>query len=225
MPLSEKIVKLRKSSGLSQEELAAQLHVSRQAVSRWEVGSALPDASNILLLSRLFGVTADYLLCDEYESANDPPKVQEVTPGSTNQKIRLWVILLVTLECMLLLMQIFNLLMMKNPLVNVLCMMLLAAAIGCFECLCHCSAAAGAPLLPLRCRFYRITVWLGAYFPIRAVAAGLARLYPHSFNTATFELLILGVYLLISGLASVLIRSKRRHTGAGKPEDSRPLNT
>ena len=66
MKLAEKIVRLRKARGMSQEALAEQLGVSRQAVSRWEVGSALPDAGNVLQLSRLFGVTADYLLDDEY---------------------------------------------------------------------------------------------------------------------------------------------------------------
>ena len=74
MKLSEKIVRLRKSRGMSQEALAEALGVSRQAVSRWEVGSALPDASNLLQLSRLFGVSADYLLNDEYgeEQENVP---------------------------------------------------------------------------------------------------------------------------------------------------------
>ena len=58
MTLSEKILDLRKQQGMSQENLAEKLGVSRQAVSRWEVGSALPDASNSRQLSRLFGVTA-----------------------------------------------------------------------------------------------------------------------------------------------------------------------
>ena len=76
MKLNEKILTLRKKQGLSQEELAERLNVSRQAVSRWEVGSAQPDASNILQLSKLFGVTADYLLNDEYESDRDVPIVR-----------------------------------------------------------------------------------------------------------------------------------------------------
>ena len=58
---------------MSQEELAEQLGVSRQAVSRWEVGSALPDASNILQLSKLFGVSADYLLNDDYKGEAPAP--------------------------------------------------------------------------------------------------------------------------------------------------------
>ena len=73
MKLSEKIVNLRKARNISQEELAEQLGVSRQAVSRWEVGSALPDASNILQLSKLFGVSADYLLNDDYKGKAPAP--------------------------------------------------------------------------------------------------------------------------------------------------------
>lgn len=78
MKLSDKIVRLRKSNGMSQEELADKLGVSRQAISRWEMGTAMPDATNILQLSRLFQVTTDYLLNDEYQSDNDLPKVKEV---------------------------------------------------------------------------------------------------------------------------------------------------
>lgn len=77
MKISEKIVHLRKRNGLSQEDLAEKLEVSRQAISRWEMGTAKPDANNILQISRLFGVTTDYLLHDEYESDNDLPKIKE----------------------------------------------------------------------------------------------------------------------------------------------------
>ena len=79
MKLPDKIIKLRKAKGLSQEELAEQLNVSRQAISRWENGSALPDAQNVLQISKLFNVTTDYLLNDDYESDNDIPLVQTAT--------------------------------------------------------------------------------------------------------------------------------------------------
>ena len=78
MKLSDKITKLRKANGWSQEELAEQLNVSRQAISRWENGTALPDANNILQLSKLFNVTTDYLLNEDYSSDNDIPCVKEV---------------------------------------------------------------------------------------------------------------------------------------------------
>ena len=76
MTLPDKIVKHRKASGWSQEEFAEKLYVSRQAVSRWENGTALPDAQNILQISKLFHVTTDYLLNDDYESDGDIPAVK-----------------------------------------------------------------------------------------------------------------------------------------------------
>lgn len=87
MKLSEKILMLRKQHNLSQEELAEKLNVSRQAVSRWEVGSAQPDASNVLQLSKLFGVTADYLLNEDYESDHDVPAVKN-TQSMANKKMK-----------------------------------------------------------------------------------------------------------------------------------------
>ena len=56
MAISEKILNLRKDRGLSQEAFAEMLGVSRQSVSRWESGAAVPDIDKILLLSELFGV-------------------------------------------------------------------------------------------------------------------------------------------------------------------------
>ncbi|MDO5324414.1 MAG: helix-turn-helix transcriptional regulator [Clostridia bacterium] len=67
MILADKIVQLRKKNGWSQEELAAQLNVSRQAVSKWEGAQSVPDLDRILQMSALFGVTTDYLLKDEME--------------------------------------------------------------------------------------------------------------------------------------------------------------
>jgi len=66
-----KIQQLRKANGFSQEELASRLTISRQAISKWELGEAMPDTENIVQLSRLFGVTTDYLLRDEFESDRD----------------------------------------------------------------------------------------------------------------------------------------------------------
>ena len=68
MTFNEKLLSLRRKAGLSQEELAEKLGVSRQAVSRWEMGETMPDAQNILMLSDIFGVTTDYLLRDEMET-------------------------------------------------------------------------------------------------------------------------------------------------------------
>jgi transcriptional regulator with XRE-family HTH domain len=67
MILADKLIRLRKKNGWSQEELAEKMNVSRQAVSKWESAQAVPDLEKILQLGRLFGVTTDYLLKDELE--------------------------------------------------------------------------------------------------------------------------------------------------------------
>lgn len=67
MKLHEKIYELRKKDGLSQEALSEKLGVSRQSVSKWETGEATPEVSKLVSLSKLFGVTTDYLLNDEID--------------------------------------------------------------------------------------------------------------------------------------------------------------
>lgn len=77
MNLSEKILYCRKKAGLSQEALAEKLGVSRQAVSKWETGEAVPELSKLVLLAKTFDVTTDWLLS---ESEPETPPEPEVTP-------------------------------------------------------------------------------------------------------------------------------------------------
>lgn len=91
MTLGEKLQKLRQQQGLSQDALAEQLGVSRQAVSKWERDEAVPELDKIVRLSELFGVSLDTLLKD---TPPDPPWDTE-TPsrrrGSTVLEIVQWV--------------------------------------------------------------------------------------------------------------------------------------
>lgn len=72
MILADKIIELRKKSGMSQEELAEKLGVSRQSVSKWEGAQSTPDLNRILQLSEIFGVSTDALLKDETDLASQP---------------------------------------------------------------------------------------------------------------------------------------------------------
>jgi len=71
MNLSEKIFELRKAHGMSQEQLAEKMGVTRQSISKWESGESLPDVDRLPELSRIFNVTTDYLL--------KPSEVDELT--------------------------------------------------------------------------------------------------------------------------------------------------
>ena len=84
MILADKIIRLRKKNGWSQEELADKMNVSRQAVSKWESSQTIPDLDKILQLSTLFGVTTDYLLKDEIE---DEELTNDTTSDTTVKRI------------------------------------------------------------------------------------------------------------------------------------------
>lgn len=74
MTTGEKIAVLRRSTGLSQEALAEELGISRQAVSRWETNESLPDTEKVIRLSRRFHVTTDYLLMEDMQKSDPTPQ-------------------------------------------------------------------------------------------------------------------------------------------------------
>lgn len=89
MIFADKLITLRKKAGWSQEELAEQLGVTRQSVSKWEGAQSVPDIDKILQMSRLFGVTTDYLLKDnqgepEYTPDDEVSPLPRVTLAQAN---------------------------------------------------------------------------------------------------------------------------------------------
>lgn len=86
MILADKIIQLRKKAGWSQEELAEQLGVSRQSVSKWEGAQSIPDLNKLLAMSQLFGVTMDYLVKDELE-AEEPVFLEETVPSAPIRRV------------------------------------------------------------------------------------------------------------------------------------------
>lgn len=92
MKLSEKILYYRKKAGLSQEELAGRVGVSRQAVSKWELGDAAPEVDKLRALAREFGVTVDELLSEEVprEPEQAPPPQHSPTAGWLGRMVGRW---------------------------------------------------------------------------------------------------------------------------------------
>ena len=96
MTFGEKLQKLRRESALSQEKLAEQLHVSRQAISKWELGTAATDTDNIVRLSKFFQVPLEYLML---EDCTDPsqaigwraqPQVPPEVPQAPEKRPSWW---------------------------------------------------------------------------------------------------------------------------------------
>ena len=206
MKLSDKLVGLRKSAGMSQEELAEKLNVSRQAVSRWETGTAMPDAANILQLSKLFHVTTDYLLNEEYESDADLPQVRAVKADGVHQGM----ILLVTLEVMSLILQFTAAILLQSTFFTVLSFLPFVAAVGGFEYAYQKKAdAQNEKTRQFRRRFYEISVWLGLYFPLRLLVQAAMRCYPRPYDTLVLEGVLAAVYLLTAALITLRIEKQR----------------
>ena len=95
MKLSEKILYYRKAAGLSQEELAARIGVSRQAVSKWETGESTPEVGKLAALAREFGITVDQLLspddprAEAREAGASPTERYEALP-LVGRMVRRW---------------------------------------------------------------------------------------------------------------------------------------
>lgn len=85
--MATKLTELRQKNGLSQNQLAEELDVCRQAISKWELGKAVPTTDNLIALSRLYGVTVDELLSgsEPPEQAPKPEAAPKPVPEITNR--------------------------------------------------------------------------------------------------------------------------------------------
>ena len=192
MTFAEKLVKLRKKEGYTQEDLADRLAVSRQAISRWEMGTAVPDSSNLLQISKLFKVSADYLLNDDYESDDDIPKVREIKNDNVNQIM----MYLIILEIMMLIMQFMAVVILNNVFFAVLSFIPLIAAVVGFEYAYQKKSSSATEKTKLfRSRFYKVSAWLGLYFPIRFAVNLVVALCSLSIQTIVLECIILIIYI------------------------------
>ena len=82
MKLNEKIIYCRRKAGLSQENLAELLNVSRQAVSKWETGDALPEVNKLSRLAQILGVMTDCLLSEDEAASTEEPIREQHSHGN-----------------------------------------------------------------------------------------------------------------------------------------------
>lgn len=96
MKFNERLIKLRKEKALSQEELGEKLNVTRQTVSKWELGQTTPDMDKLMEMAKLFNVTTDELL-KETDEKEETKSTYESKQGPNKKNIAIIVILLVVL--------------------------------------------------------------------------------------------------------------------------------
>ncbi|MBQ8184590.1 MAG: helix-turn-helix transcriptional regulator [Lachnospiraceae bacterium] len=114
MALSEKLYALRKKSGLSQEQLAEQLSVSRQAISKWEAGQSVPESDKLLTISNYFNVSLDYLMKEDEEQDNLSVKEQNDDSLQTSNRTQ-WLLSIIICIGGIICLIIWGLLSIFNP--------------------------------------------------------------------------------------------------------------
>ena len=212
MTFAEKLYQLRRQKGISQEELADRLEVSRQAVSRWEMGSTLPDAKNLIQLSGIFGVSIDYLLKDEvtedrkelaFRQADTPAPKTDPFRSERNRQIGLTV--LVMLQVLPLFLYFVGIFIMANMTSLMFASLMNLLNIAVFEIAFHiCGDERGRYY---RRKYYRITVWLFSVSPLRLVL--LLLLQMDILQDWLLWLAAAAVYLTVCSAVTFLLREKK----------------
>lgn len=115
MQIGPRIQTLRRSRGWTQEQLAQALKVSRQAVSKWEAGQAMPDGANLVALSRAFGVSMDSLLLGEEAM---PDSYAGVRDAQADRNRRIGLLFAYTGQALGLFISLYGLLVIRSQLVS-----------------------------------------------------------------------------------------------------------
>ena len=196
MSLGEKIQKLRKENGMSQEHLAELAEVSRQAVSKWELDESVPDIENLLRLSNLFDVSTDYLLKDNEKDDAMKPAPQAATPPDT------WAVI--------------SLISMVAGFVLALVgwrtwQTLIPMGIGFIIQLCGCIILAATQTAQLRLdrkEYYYLAALLLPPIPSLIAAFAFLSFYPHPYSALNSILTPCILSIALSLIAILIIRKK-----------------
>ena len=216
MTFGEKLQALRKSRGWSQEQLAERIAVSRQAVSKWESGAAVADTENVVELSRLFGVSTDYLLHDDYDGDCDIPAVKSREAALKKQKNReMAMMVLIGVEALAFFWQLMGFLVYNSVLIPLLGMTVHIVTIIGFEAgfrgqlRYELQAQPEAEALDCRRVFYRVSVWLVSLFPIACLTRIFWFFYPRPYSNVFSYLLPLVLYAVLGSFVTWKLRKKK----------------
>lgn len=99
MKFGSNLTKFRKIKGLTQEELAEKMQVSRQSVSKWETGESIPDVTKIVKIADILQISMDELCGRDFSNEQIPQQLQKQPPSSKSFKINPFIILMLMLLC------------------------------------------------------------------------------------------------------------------------------
>lgn len=209
MTFGEKLQLLRKGRGWSQERLAEEIPISRQAVSKWESGAAMPDTENVVRISQLFSVSTDYLLHDDFTGDGDIPAVkrrEEELQKARNRDTGMMI--LVGLMAMGLFWQLAGALIYQNHLIVLLGMTAHITLIITFEAIFR-RYQGDAEARVQRLLFWQLTVWLVSLFPCSAVTRVFWSYWPRPHLQLWETLSPLLLYLPLCLAVTLVLQRKK----------------
>ncbi len=212
MTFGEKLMRLRKAKGMTQEELAERITVSRQAISRWEAGETMPDSENLLQLTRLFGVSADYLLNEEYETDRDIPAVREnASAMKRQQKLQIAFLYAVGIGAIAVVAGIVGWRMAGGAAIWVMlaAVIIYIAAIMYFKTIMFKCAKDEEEIRRWKRKLIRTYIWFIMAFPGGFTIEAMVGLYPRPMNGVLYMLLEVLLYLVICGGVTWALRERR----------------
>lgn len=210
MTFGEKLQLLRKGRGWSQERLAEEIPISRQAVSKWESGAAMPDTENVVRISQLFEVSADYLLHDDFTGDGDIPAVkrrEEELQKARNRETGMMV--LVGLMAMGLFWQLVGALIYQNHLIVLLGMTGHIVILITFEAMFR-RYRGEAEAREQRLLFWQLAVWFVSLFPCSAVIRIFLSFWPRPYLHIWDFLSPFLLYLPLCLAVTLLLRKRKR---------------
>ena len=208
MTLGKKIQQLRKAGNLSQEQLAEKLAVSRQAISKWELGESIPDTDKIIQLSKKFQVSTDYLLHDEINSDSEIPAVK--TNSELLKKrygIKTLFIVASGVSIIGLIMSIVAQLTWQTVFTVSVGLIFQIIGVIIFEAMSsHYITESGNKMM--RKSFYALNIWLILPFPVILLSDFVFNFYPRPRGYGIDLLCVVVVYLILCGTITFFLKKK-----------------
>lgn len=203
MNISDRIQSLRKAKGISQEELADKVGVSRQAVSKWESEQSIPDLEKVIIMSDYFGVTTDYILKGIEQSEQT---AQKVNAG-------IFVIVATMLNFIGLIISVAIWYEKQVPMALVIGLVFMA--LGCMVFGVGTLNSSGSTKKKAKCYFGSINIWLLSFLPLSLIYnvlfTGSTAPYPLIVSPTIAFLVFWVIYIaLCLGVDIAIVRAKRR---------------
>jgi transcriptional regulator with XRE-family HTH domain len=213
MTLSEKIQQLRKTNNLSQEQLAEKLAVSRQAISKWELGESIPDTDKVIQLSRIFQVSTDYLLHDDINSDRDISAVKTNSEFLRKQYgVRTLFIVSTGMSIIGLIMSVVAQRTWQTVFAVSIGIIVQIIGVVVFEAMSSRYVTGEDGNAMIRKCFYALNVWLIAPFPVIFMFDFVFSFYPRprGYGVDLFCTVIL--YFVLCGVVTFLLRKRSKHS-------------